>query len=90
MNTCPKIADYTYPPLDPEADKIFKKARALQKQVEPYKDGHHQEIVALYTQAANKGYYKAMNNLGILYEVGAFIPTSTKFQIVIFTFIQKS
>ena len=89
MNTCPKIADYTYPPLDPEADKIFKKARALQKQVEPYKDGHHQEIVALYTQAANKGHYKAMNNLGILYGVGAFIPEDESQALALYKKMEK-
>jgi len=86
MNTCPKIADYPYPALDPEADKLFKQARALQKQEEakPFDDHDHNEIVKLYTLAVEKGHYKAMNNLALLYEVGYYIPEDGKMALALY------
>jgi len=86
MNTCPKIADYTYPTAEPEVDKLFQKARALQKQEEakPFEDHDHSEIVRLYTLAAEKSHWKAMNNLALLYEAGYYIPEDEKKALALF------
>ena len=91
MNTCPKIADYHYPVLDPEGEALFQKARALQKQEEakPFDEHDHKKVIELYTLAINKGHYKAMNNLGILYEVGYFIPEDESQALALFQKMEK-
>ncbi|WP_454726510.1 MULTISPECIES: hypothetical protein [Cupriavidus] len=61
------------PPLDPEADAWFKQARALEKLDQQANDA---EMLRLYQQAAERGHYKAINNLAILYSEGMGGPRS--------------
>ncbi len=77
---CPKISDYHYPTTSDEVEALFQQARILQKQekAKPFKEHDHSEIVRLYSLAASQGHWKAMNNLGVLYAVGYFIPQDKK------------
>ena len=86
MNTCPKISDYQYPIISPEAEEIFQKGRALQKieEAKPFDEHDHSEIVRLYTEASKQGHWKAMNNLALLYKVGYFIPENEKLALELF------
>ncbi|RPU02540.1 hypothetical protein IPC927_12415 [Pseudomonas aeruginosa] len=59
--TCTKEQN---PPLDPEADLWFQQARTYEKQGNEANDA---EMVRLYQQASERGHYKAINNLAILY-----------------------
>lgn len=52
--------DDNHPPLDPEADALFKQARGLEKAKGP-KD--YEAIGSLYRRAINRDHYKAMRNL---------------------------
>ncbi|WP_454724772.1 MULTISPECIES: tetratricopeptide repeat protein [Cupriavidus] len=60
-----------FPPVDPEADVWFKQARALEKLDQQANDA---EMLRLYQQAAERGHYKAINNLAILYSEGMGAP----------------
>lgn len=63
--TCTKEADHV-PPLDPQADILFKQARAMQKAPGAK---NYDTIASLYRQAAAKDHYKAMINLqNMLYQ----------------------
>ncbi|SIT07878.1 tetratricopeptide repeat protein [Achromobacter sp. MFA1 R4] len=62
------------PAVDPEADGWFNQARALQKGGGQESE---KEVVRLYTQAAEKGHYKAYLNLSILYIEGDGVPSDT-------------
>ena len=55
---------------------MFQHARRLEKQEEakPFKEQDYREVLHAYHIAANKGHWKAMNNLGILYDVGYVVP----------------
>ena len=62
---CTKEADHV-PPLDPQADILFKQARAMQKAPGAK---NYDAIASLYRQAAAKDHYKAMINLqNMLYQ----------------------
>ena len=58
---CVRMADHV-PPLPPEADKIFKAARALEKRgdLTPREKG---QVFEGYKKAAEMGHWKAMNSL---------------------------
>lgn len=77
---CPKMSDYHYPTASDKAETLFRQARTLQKQEEakPFEEHDHSEVVRLYDLAASQGHWKAMNNLGVLYAVGYFIPQDKK------------
>lgn len=63
--TCTKEVDHL-PPLDPQADVLFKQARAMQKASGAKS---YDTIASLYRQAAAKNHYKAMINLqNMLYQ----------------------
>ena len=62
--TCSKEQN---PAFDDASDALFQRARALEKANNPANDA---EMVRLYQQAANRGHYKAMLNLSILYANG--------------------
>lgn len=63
--TCTKEADHV-PPLDPQADILFKQSRAMQKAPGAK---NYDTIASLYRQAAAKDHYKAMINLqNMLYQ----------------------
>ncbi|MBL7636484.1 sel1 repeat family protein [Atlantibacter hermannii] len=63
--TCTKEADHV-PPLDLQADVLFKQARAMQKAPGAK---NYDAIASLYRQAAAKDHYKAMINLqNMLYQ----------------------
>ncbi|MBL7636485.1 sel1 repeat family protein [Atlantibacter hermannii] len=63
--TCTKEADHV-PPLDPQADILFKQARAMQKAPGAK---NYDTIASLYRHAAAKDHYKAMINLqNMLYQ----------------------
>ena len=64
--TCVHEADHL-PPLDPEADQLFKYGRYLQKKDGP-KD--FDQVGRFYRIAAAHGHYKANGNLGILISQG--------------------
>lgn len=66
--TCALEKDHN-PPLDPEADKYFQEARALEK-VNGWEDWP--TIVELYNKAIEKNHWKAMNNLAIHYRKGEY------------------
>ena len=66
---CSFLTDHA-PPLPPEAHKLFKEARALQKSVDGLTAGEEERVVALYKQAADQGHWKAMNNLSVCYLEG--------------------
>ncbi|HBO0862891.1 TPA: sel1 repeat family protein, partial [Pseudomonas aeruginosa] len=55
------------PPVDPQADAWFLRARELEKQGI---SAHDAEMVRLYQMAADRGHYKAMLNLAGLYVRG--------------------
>ncbi|HBN9874132.1 sel1 repeat family protein [Pseudomonas aeruginosa] len=55
------------PPVDPQADGWFLRARELEKQGI---SAHDAEMVRLYQMAADRGHYKAMLNLAGLYVRG--------------------
>jgi len=59
------------PPLDPEADVWFKRARALEKLNSEANDS---EMSRLYQRAAERGHHKAMLNLAGLYIHGTGVP----------------
>ncbi|WP_187673880.1 tetratricopeptide repeat protein, partial [Zestomonas carbonaria] len=54
-----------------EADIWFQQARAYEKQDNEANDA---EMVRLYQQASERGHYKAINNLAILYSRGVGVP----------------
>ena len=58
------------PPLTPEADRLFQEARALQKSAEKFTAIEEKRIFTLYTQAAQQGHWKAMQNLANCYTKG--------------------
>jgi TPR repeat protein len=62
--TCAYEKDHN-PPLDPQAEQWFKRARYLEKEL-----GHWPEVVELYEKAIAKNHWKAMHNLAQLYRVG--------------------
>ena len=63
--TCTKETEHL-PPLDPQADILFKQARAMQKAAGAK---NYDTIASLYRQAAAKDHYKAMINLqNMLYQ----------------------
>ncbi|WP_454724770.1 MULTISPECIES: tetratricopeptide repeat protein [Cupriavidus] len=66
--TCTQEQD---PPLDPEADAWFKRARTLEKLDQQANDA---EMLRLYQQAAGRGHHKAMLNLAGLYIHGTGVP----------------
>ncbi len=72
--TCTQEASYL-PPLDPDADIWFKKARDLQN-ASGEKD--YNVIANLYRQAVQKNHYKAMINLQNLLYQGLAAPVSGK------------
>lgn len=55
------------PPFDQESDLWFQRARALEKADDENNDA---EMIRLYQQASQRGHYKAMLNLAILYAHG--------------------
>ncbi len=55
------------PPVDAEADKWFKEARAIQKGERP---GSNALTVELYEKSAERQHYKALNNLALIYGYG--------------------
>lgn len=55
------------PPFDQESDLWFQRARALEKADDENNDD---EMIRLYQQASQRGHYKAMLNLAILYAHG--------------------
>lgn len=55
------------PPFDEESDAWFQHARALEKVDDEHNDA---EMIRLYQQASERGHYKAMLNLAILYAYG--------------------
>ena len=55
------------PPLDPEADAWYKKARRIEKGQEA---GSPEEVVALYQKAIEKKHWKAIVNLALIYTYG--------------------
>ncbi|WP_300785731.1 hypothetical protein [uncultured Desulfovibrio sp.] len=69
---CTRMADHL-PPLPPEADKIFKAARALEKRgnLTLREKG---EVFNGYKKAAEMGHWKAMNNL-----IACYMSTSAGF-----------
>ncbi len=69
------------PPLDPEADKWFKEARGLEKQVGQPRD--YPYIAELYQKAAEKNHWKAMANLSQLYDVGLGVEKSAEKSIAL-------
>ncbi|WP_273864434.1 tetratricopeptide repeat protein, partial [Pseudomonas sp. B3G-3] len=62
--TCSKEQN---PPLDPDADKLYQKARIFE---EKNNEANDREMVDLYREAAERGHYKAMLNLAGLYVRG--------------------
>ena len=64
---CTRMADHV-PPLPPEADKIFKAARALEKSGKL--TSNEEEVFEGYKKAAAMGHWKAMNNLLACYLYG--------------------
>ncbi len=56
------------PPVDSDADKWFKEARAIQKGERP---GSNAYMLDLYEKAAEKKHYKALNNLANIYGYGS-------------------
>ncbi|WJV25553.1 MULTISPECIES: tetratricopeptide repeat protein [Pseudomonas] len=66
--TCTKEQN---PPLDPDADKLFLKARELEKKNNQAND---RAMLELYQEAADKGHHKAMLNLAGLYIRGTGVP----------------
>ncbi len=69
------------PPLDPEADKWFKEARRLEKQIGQPRD--YPYIAELYQKAAEKKHWKAMANLSQLYDVGMGVEKSAEKSIAL-------
>ena len=65
---CSRMADHV-PPLPPEADKIFKAARALEKSGK-LTSNEEEEVFEGYKKAAAMGHWKAMNNLLACYLYG--------------------
>ncbi|MGU2316349.1 tetratricopeptide repeat protein [Pseudomonas aeruginosa] len=59
------------PPVDPQADDWFLRARELERQ---NIEAHDAEMVRLYQMAADRGHYKAMLNLAGLYSRGTAVP----------------
>ncbi|MDG3821176.1 sel1 repeat family protein [Pseudomonas aeruginosa] len=59
------------PPVDPQADAWFLRARELERQ---NIEAHDAEMVRLYQMAADRGHYKAMLNLAALYSRGIVVP----------------
>ncbi len=59
------------PPVDPQADAWFLRARELERQ---NIEAHDAEMVRLYQMAADRGHYKAMLNLAGLYSRGTAVP----------------
>ncbi|MGU2316347.1 tetratricopeptide repeat protein [Pseudomonas aeruginosa] len=59
------------PPVDPQADAWFLRARELERQDIK---AHDAEMVRLYQMAADRGHYKAMLNLAGLYSRGIVVP----------------
>jgi TPR repeat protein len=62
--TCTKEQN---PQFDAESDVWFQRARALEK---ANKEANDAEMIRLYQQAAERGHYKAMLNLSIIYAHG--------------------
>jgi len=60
-----------FPPVDSEADVWFKQARVLEKLDQ---DANDAEMLRLYQQAVERGHYKAINNLALLYAEGMGVP----------------
>ena len=63
------------PPFDVESDVWFQRARALEKADDENNDA---EMIRLYQQASERGHYKAMLNLAILYAHGRSIKTNRR------------
>ncbi|MFK1438010.1 tetratricopeptide repeat protein [Pseudomonas aeruginosa] len=59
------------PPVDPQADAWFLRARELERQ---NIEAHDAEMIALYKLAAEKGHHKAQLNLAGLYIQGTEVP----------------
>jgi hypothetical protein len=67
--TCAFQRDHV-PPVDPKADRLFKEARLLQKEGD-LTAAEEDRMIALYAEAAEKGHWKAMNNLAGCYLYGS-------------------
>lgn len=63
-----KLRDHPYPPLDPWADALFQRARAMERRVGRPRD--YPTVARLYSEAALHGHWKAMINLAGLYRAG--------------------
>ena len=68
MFDCSQLKQPVYPALDPEGERLFQQARAMAKPGGEQID--FSQAAALYAQAADKGHWKAMNNLARLYYSG--------------------
>jgi hypothetical protein len=66
---CSFLRDHV-PPVTPEADALFKEARAIQKSEKRLTSSEEEKIIDLYRQAADMGHWKAMNNLAGCYLYG--------------------
>jgi TPR repeat protein len=63
------------PPLEPEAERMFLRAREIQRR--PYPSGvEREEAFNLYKQAAQRGHWRAMTNLAACYAEGYGTPHS--------------
>lgn len=60
------------PPLDPEADIWYQEALALDTPDLWKDDRNWPRIIELYTKAAERKHWKAMNNLATLYQTGVW------------------
>ena len=68
MTTCPKAVKNRYPQLNPDAVAVFKKVTDADKAIP--KTLPQTEIIKLYQQSAEQGYWLAMHNLAISYYQG--------------------
>ncbi|MFU3250188.1 MULTISPECIES: tetratricopeptide repeat protein [Pseudomonas aeruginosa group] len=59
------------PPIDEEADVLFKEARELER---ANHEANDQRMISLYQEAVERGHYKAMLNLAGIYSRGAAAP----------------
>ncbi len=59
------------PPLESDVDDLFKRARELEKLNNERNDA---EMVRLYQEASQRGHYKAIHNLSLLYSTGTGVP----------------
>ncbi len=87
MTICPKAEKSHYPKPNPDALAFYNKAAEADKSIP--KNMPQEEIVKLYQQAANKGYWLAMHNLAMSYYQGAGIEASEEKALFWFKEIEK-